>query len=118
MPHMIEPPGLLLYTRIRKSPYFYAHQKHGPKLYSTYNHMYHARHYGDPVEEYWKLLNGDQLDFTYTGPRRLQPEDAEHVEEIVKTGDFEAVVTWAIGLAEERPFHVRTADRTISVEID
>jgi glycine cleavage system aminomethyltransferase T len=61
LPHMIEPPGLLLYTRIRKSPYFYAHQKHGPKLYSTYNHMYHARHYGDPVEEYWKLLNGATL---------------------------------------------------------
>ena len=49
---MIEPPGLLLYTRIRKSPYFYAHQKHGPKLDSTYNHMYHVRQYGDPLEEY------------------------------------------------------------------
>ena len=30
----IEPPGVLLYTRILKSPYFYAHQKHGTKLYS------------------------------------------------------------------------------------
>ncbi len=56
-----EIPGVLLYTRIRKSPYFYAHQKHGPKLYSVYNHMYHARHYGDPVEEYWQLLNGVTL---------------------------------------------------------
>jgi len=36
---MMEPPGLLPYTRIRKSPYFYAHQKHGPRLYSTYNHI-------------------------------------------------------------------------------
>lgn len=52
-----EIPGVLLYTRIRKSPYFYAHQKHEPQLYSVYNHMYHARHYGDPVEEYWHLLN-------------------------------------------------------------
>lgn len=56
-----EIPGVLLYTRIRKSPYFYAHQKHGPQLYSVYNHMYHARHYGDPVEEYWHLLNGVTL---------------------------------------------------------
>lgn len=52
-----EIPGVLLYTRIRKSPYFHAHQKHEPQLYSVYNHMYHARHYGDPVEEYWHLLN-------------------------------------------------------------
>jgi glycine cleavage system aminomethyltransferase T len=58
---VVENPGVLLYSRIRKSPYFYAHQKHGPKLYSTYNHMYHARHFGDPVEEYWQLLNGVTL---------------------------------------------------------
>ena len=61
MTQVVESPGVLLYSRIRKSPYFYAHQKHGPKLYSTYNHMYHARHYGDPVEEYWHLLNGVTL---------------------------------------------------------
>jgi glycine cleavage system aminomethyltransferase T len=61
LPPMNEPPGVLLYSRIRKSPYFYAHQQHGPKLYSVYNHMYHARHYGDPVEEYWHLLNGVTL---------------------------------------------------------
>jgi hypothetical protein len=36
----------------------------------------------------------------------------------VKTGDFEAVVTWAIGLSEERPFRVTTSERTITVEID
>ena len=53
-----ENPGILLYTRIRKSPYFYASRKHGPKRYSVYNHFYHPRHYGDPVVEYWHLLNG------------------------------------------------------------
>jgi len=31
------------------------------KRYSFYNHMYHPRHYGDPVEEYWQLLNGVTL---------------------------------------------------------
>jgi len=30
-------------------------------MYSTYNHTYHPRHYGDPVEEYWQLLNGVTL---------------------------------------------------------
>ncbi|MGH2996234.1 MAG: glycine cleavage T C-terminal barrel domain-containing protein [Gaiellaceae bacterium] len=51
----------MLYTRIRKSPFFYASRRHGVKVYSFYNHMYHPRHYGDPVEEYWQLLNGVTL---------------------------------------------------------
>jgi glycine cleavage system aminomethyltransferase T len=56
-----EHPGIMLYSRIRKSPYFYASRKHGVQLYSVYNHTYHPRHYGDPVEEYWQLLNGVTL---------------------------------------------------------
>jgi len=51
----------MLYSRIRKSPYFYASRKHGVQLYSTYNHTYHPRHYGDPIEEYWHLLNAVTL---------------------------------------------------------
>jgi len=53
-----ENPGILLYTRIRKSPYFYASRQHGVRRYSVYNHTYHPRHYGDPVGEYWALLEG------------------------------------------------------------
>jgi glycine cleavage system aminomethyltransferase T len=30
-------------------------------MYSVYNHTYHPRHYGDPVQEYWQLLNGVTL---------------------------------------------------------
>jgi glycine cleavage system aminomethyltransferase T len=59
--HVNEHPGIMLYSRIRKSPYYYASRKHGVQLYSVYNHMYHPRHYGDPVEEYWHLLNGVTL---------------------------------------------------------
>ncbi|HEY3022647.1 MAG TPA: glycine cleavage system protein T, partial [Actinomycetota bacterium] len=55
---VIESPGILLYTRIRKSPYFNASRTHGVAKYSVYNHTYHPRHYGNPVEEYWKLVNG------------------------------------------------------------
>lgn len=50
-------PGILLYTRIRKSAFFYAKHHPEPLLYATYNHNYHPRVYGDPVEEYWALLN-------------------------------------------------------------
>jgi len=58
---IVEHPEVLLYTRVRKSPFFYASRRHGVKMYSFYNHMYHPRHYGDPVEEYWQLLNGVTL---------------------------------------------------------
>jgi glycine cleavage system aminomethyltransferase T len=58
---IVEHPEVMLYTRIRKSPYFYRSRQHGVKVYSFYNHMYHPRHYGDPVEEYWQLLNGVTL---------------------------------------------------------
>ena len=51
-------PEVLLYTRIKKSPYFYGSRRHGVAMYSVYNHHYHPRHYGDPVEEYWQLLEG------------------------------------------------------------
>ena len=61
MTQIVEHPEVLLYTRIRKSPYFYASRRHGVKSYSFYNHMYHPRHYGDPVEEYWQLVNGVTL---------------------------------------------------------
>lgn len=54
------------------------------------------------------IANGD-LVFTYKGPRRLRPEGTAHVQEVLKTGDFEGVVTWAIGLDAERPFSVSTS---------
>src|SRR5699024_9906665 len=54
-------PEILLYPRIRKSPFFYASRQHGVGMYSVYNHTYHPRHYGDPIGEYWALLNGVTL---------------------------------------------------------
>src|SRR5919112_697285 len=54
-------PEILFYTRIRKPPYFYASRRHGVAMYSVINHQYHPRHYGDPVEEYWQLLEGVTL---------------------------------------------------------
>lgn len=54
-------PGILQYPRIRRSPYFHASRRHGVALYSVYNRTYHPRHYGDPVAEYWHLLQGVTL---------------------------------------------------------
>ncbi|MPZ62878.1 MAG: glycine cleavage system protein T [Propionibacteriales bacterium] len=49
-------PRIHMYTRIRKSPYFYASRQHGVQSYSVCNRMYHPRHYDDPINEYWKLV--------------------------------------------------------------
>jgi aminomethyltransferase len=54
-------PAVLLYPRLRKSPYFWKSRAHGVAMYSVYNHTYHPRHYGDPVGEYWALLTGVTL---------------------------------------------------------
>jgi glycine cleavage system T protein len=56
MGDIVERPAILLYTRLRRTPYFHASRKHGVQIYSVYNHFYHPRHYGDPVDEYWHLL--------------------------------------------------------------
>ena len=44
-------------TQIRKSPYFDATLRYGAKAFSVYNHMYIPRDFGDPVENYWNLIN-------------------------------------------------------------
>lgn len=54
-------PRIHLYTRIQKSPFFYASRRHGVQSYSVCNRMYHPRHYDDMISEYWKLVNGVTL---------------------------------------------------------
>ncbi|MGH1538864.1 MAG: glycine cleavage T C-terminal barrel domain-containing protein [Arenicella sp.] len=44
-------------TQVRKSPYFDATMRWGAKDFSVYNHMYIPRDFGDPVENYWNLIN-------------------------------------------------------------
>jgi aminomethyltransferase len=40
----------------RRSPFFEATLKAGCTAYDIYNHMYLPGYYGDPIEEYWHLL--------------------------------------------------------------
>ena len=44
-------------TQIRKSPFFYATLRSGAQAFSVYNHMYIPRDFGNPVENYWNLVN-------------------------------------------------------------
>lgn len=59
--HASDAPYMLLSPRIKRTPYFYSSRKHGVSAYTVYNHHYHPRHYGDPIEEYWHLINGVTL---------------------------------------------------------
>jgi aminomethyltransferase len=84
-----EDPGILLYTRIRKSPYFYASRKHGVARYSVYNHTYHPRHYGDPVAEYWHLVNGVTLwDVGVEKQIQIKGPDAFDLTNMIVTRDL------------------------------
>jgi hypothetical protein len=61
-------------------------------------------------------VDGDQVVKTYTGPRRIPGTDP--IAEVVKTGDFEGIVTWVIGLDSKRPFTTHASDSQLVVEID
>ena len=42
----------------------------------------------------------------YRGPKRLKPAAQGPVQDVVRTGDFESILSWAIGLDKRRPVHV------------
>jgi hypothetical protein len=63
-------------------------------------------------------IEGDHVTKTYTGPRRLDTDDDSIVQDVVKTGDFEGVVTWVIGLDQQRRFTTDASDSQLVVEID
>ena len=54
---------------------------------------------------------------TYRGPQRFTP-DAAAVSELVRIGGFEAVLTWAAGVDEKRPFAVTRLERPPRIVID
>ena len=58
------------------------------------------------------LADDGSLTPTYDGPRRFAGDPA-----VVKTGDFEAVVRWTIGLGEPLPFDVDVDGSRLTVAI-
>ena len=63
-------------------------------------------------------LTGAKLKYTYTGPSKLNPAGMRSVQEIVKTGDFEGVLTWVIGLSGERPFTVTNSGSPANLTVE
>jgi hypothetical protein len=63
-------------------------------------------------------IEGEDVEPTYEGPRNIPaPTDAKMLREVAQTGDFEAQVTWAIGLDNKHPFTVTATDDELVVEI-
>ena len=62
-------------------------------------------------------MSGANLERTYTGPRTIKPDGMHWVKQVSKTGDFEAVLTWAIGLSEQRAFKVTNEPSRLTIEL-
>ena len=65
-------------------------------------------------------LETGEGELVYQGPRRLTGLRAgtSTVREVVRTGDFEAVLTWAVGLADRVGFRVLTLDDSARLVVD
>lgn len=63
-------------------------------------------------------LSVPEGELIYTGPRRIAGDGTSVVREVVRTGDFEAVLTWAIGLDGRVPFRVLTLDEPARIVVD
>ncbi len=87
---------------------------------------------GDPVTVAGKVVVGVRLEpasgfdlsdeghLVYTGPKRIEGGDsgAAVVEELVRTGDFEAVLSWAVGLDSATDFRVLRLDGPPRLVVD
>ena len=54
-------------------------------------------------------LSGGDLRQTYAGPKRIEGP-GQAVAEVVRTGDFEAVLNWVLGVKSKAAFHAYTSE--------
>ncbi len=62
-------------------------------------------------------LSGVDYEEVYTGPQRIEGPGSP-IEELARSGDFESVLTWAVGTTGERPFKVSTLGSPTRLLID
>jgi len=63
-------------------------------------------------------LGEDEIRETYDGPDRLDPPYADVITEVVSTGDYEATLTWVIGLEHRVPFGVVVLEDPTRLVVD
>jgi hypothetical protein len=62
-------------------------------------------------------LNTPDARPTYTGPDRVRG-DTSNITEVVKAGDFEANLEWAIGVRRQAPFRITVLEAPARVVVD
>ena len=76
-------------TQIRKSPYFDATVRWGATGFSVYNHMYIPRDFGDPVANFWSLVNDAILcDVAVERQVEITGPDAAHFVQMLTSRDL------------------------------
>tara|TARA_B100000686_G_scaffold211606_1_gene218495 strand:- start:576 stop:1733 length:1158 start_codon:yes stop_codon:yes gene_type:complete len=76
-------------TQIRKSPFFDATVRWGAKGFSTYNHMYIPRDFGDPEENFWNLINDAILcDVAVERQLQIKGPDAKKFVQMMTSRDL------------------------------
>ena len=79
-------------TQIRKSPFFDATVRWGAKGFSTYNHMYIPRDFGDPEENFWNLINDAILcDVAVERQVQIKGPDAEKFVQMMTPRDLSSM---------------------------
>jgi hypothetical protein len=65
-------------------------------------------------------LGKNEGELVYTGPRRISGEQAgmSVIDEAVQISDFEAVLTWAVGLTDRVDFRVTTLEDPARLVVD
>ena len=82
-------------TQIRKSPFFEATLRYGCRGFSVYNHMYIPRDFGDPVQNYWNLVERVILcDVSVERQVEITGPDAYRFVQTLTPRNLE---TWSVG---------------------
>ena len=63
-------------------------------------------------------FNQDTGQSTYSGPKELKPGDTRTVKDLAQVEDFEAVLSWAVGVTSEAAFRVSTLTAPPRLVID
>src|SRR5437867_8235446 len=75
-----------------RSPYFGGAHKAGAQVYIVLNHMFMPYRFGDPVEEYWTLVNDVTLwDVAAERKVEISGREAERYVDIIVPRDLDRV---------------------------
>ena len=75
--------------RVRKSPFFDATRRYGVQSFTVYNHTYMPTSYGDPLTEYWAMVNGVTLwDVSCERQIEVTGPDAEKLVQMICCRDI------------------------------